>query len=768
MQRLRNLNFYSQGNRLFLPNVGSSSGGSDTGTGDQNGFNMINRSSITTVAAQEFGGTPYAPINVVSDFNSAALDWVALDQNRLFAFGPTHYIEEDGVVTVEFMCRGGTNTSNFRAGLYLDNGNALITHVGSFSLGNDAYDAGSRPGSLLAMHAQTTVNAGANAAWRGAGSPITVTSGQIVHAVLWLSDTASAAQFLRFNGGSLNNRYRSNSGTAPYNSTNNPPSPFPASTDQTRFDVAHRIAFTPNALNAPSNITATLDSSTRQMVVNWDARQGAEFYRVERQISGDDLVTVGVVNSTSYTDLDLQPGISVRYGISPVRKNNTGLTGLSDFVTVTGLRIETTTVTPSANSGTTNVWNPMRGLSGGTINVTGVTDYESYQRVGFHWGAFQTTSNPATFTWSALDNFLNGLSANQRAWVRFRTSVPSQGNLLPPFVTSTYRNTSGGAEYPNWNDPQVKEWLENWIVALGNRYNNDDRIQFMDMGFYAQFGEWTGTAGSDPASPTTKRELIDWITEAFSNKIIVMSAMDTSLQDDEETFWYTLNKPNVVAIRQDALGRETTTYMAQQVYGNERSLRMKNRVRRKDLLRACEHFTAYNDSNSGNWRIALEDTYALRLGLIGGANVANVNSLGTDNFNRVIESFRIAGYRIRPTFLQYPTTIVKSNTNIIKIGWINTGFGFVVDNRPVFVQLRQSGSVVWEQQLSVNLSTLYEGDPEITTADTFIGLNSVPNGTYQLCIEGKSIASGRVPAFNFDITNTRSGGSYIIGNVTVQ
>lgn len=760
MTRLRNLLFFRPPRLTSNPNPPS---GPVVPTGDQGTANALTGSAQT--AAQELGGTPYAPVDAVSAFTASAYDWHTPSQGRLIALGPSYVIPEDGTITCEIMCRGGTSSAGIRTGAYLDNGNATVTQIGSFGPGNEAYNAGSRPGVPLGMHAEVTVNASASADWRGAGTPITVTSGQIIHFVVWVGNVANGVQMIRQNGGSTNNRYQPNNGVATYSSSGDPPNPYPSAgntSDLVRYDFPHRFNFTPATLSAPANVTATASTDVRQITITWDAVPGAEFYRVSRGAT-----VVGTVTGTSFTDVDLPSGDTYAYNISAIRKNRVGTAGTSNNATVTGVRIATATQTPTPIASTTAVWNAMRGLSGANTTLSGVIDYEDYARVGFHWGAFQT-SDPNSYNWTVLDNFLSGLDSNKRAWIRFRCSVPGGGNLLPSFVTSGFRNTAGGAEYPNWNNAQVITWLHNWINALGTRYNNDDRIQFLDMGFYAQFGEWTGEQGSDPATPTNKRNLIDVITTAFSNKQIIMSAMDTYDSDDEETLWYTMNKSNVIGIRQDSLGRETTTYMAQQVYGLNRSLRMRNLMRSKRVYRACEHFAAYTDANTNNWRIVVADTYALRLAVIGGENAANMNSLTGTNRTNAFESLRVAGYRIRPTIIQYPTIIDRSNPNVLTVGWVNSGFGFVVDNRPVFVQLRQSGTVVWEQQLAIDLRTLYEGDPAVLTTDTLTGLSGVTPGTYDLCIEGKAIASGRVPAFNFDMTNTRSGGSYIIASVTVQ
>lgn len=72
---------------------------------------------------------------------------------------------------------------------------------------------------------------------------------------------------------------------------------------------------------------------------------------------------------------------------------------------------------------------------------------------------------------------------------------------------------------PDYSDENLKTALTNFVVALGNRYDGDVRVGFIQLGLLGFWGEWhtwTGDPATDSWIPdTTKMELIDAFDSAF-------------------------------------------------------------------------------------------------------------------------------------------------------------------------------------------------------------------------------------------------------------
>lgn len=745
-------------------------------TGNQAASNPLGYSSASLADPLELGSA-YAPTGAISLF-SGGVAWNTPTANRLHACGPAFVAPASGTVELQAYCQGGTNAQKFRLALYQDNGSATVTQVGR-SGETDSYTAGSRPGTLIGITGETTVAAGTVAApeaYRGTGETFNVVAGTIYHVALWLENIASGAQFVLLSNGVNCNYYRTDSGVANYSSAGSPPNPFPGAsptTDTQRQSYVIRAVYTDPAPGTIVTVTATPRSSERCIDVAWTAASNATGYRIERSTNaGGSWDRLARLVGLAYPDRDLATGTTYLYRVYPLRDAEDNTPTVSNSATVSGVRVAYAAVSPSITSSSSGVWNPLSGLSGGNQPVTGVTDHEEYDRTGFEWNKFQTTSNPATFTWTASDNFLSGLAAQRRGWWRFRCQVNDEGNQLPPFMTAStdyYNIDEFGDYWPNWNNAQVLTWLKAWIDAAGARYNNDSRLTVIDMGYYAQYGEWAGRQGADPATPQTKRDLIDWITTAFSNKLVVMSAMDTSTQDEEDVFWHALGKPNVVGCRQDALGRLTTSYMYQQIYGGDRSLRTQNLMRSRSFYRACEYFDNYTDAATSSWILIEADSTALRLGVTGGANNEFVDGLGAANRARAVTGYRVGAYRFTIPYATFPSPINRANDNVATVVIENVGLGPLIEDRALYLQFRQAGSVVSEQEIDVDLTMVLPGERALTLLVEIEAANVPAAGTYDITIEGPSFASGRVPALNFAIDSTRQGGGYVLfEDVTVE
>lgn len=755
---------------------------STTPTGNQASINEW-ALAIAPAATPIQLGNWYAPSDESVGNFTGGLSWDTPTANRLIAVGPSFMAPETGTVSLQIYCRGGTNEQDFRLALYADNGSALPTHTAR-SGAVDAISAGSRPATLIDVTDPIVVASGAASAWRGAsGDPrFPVTANTIYYLALWTENISSGAQVLLFNGGVNSARIVTNNGIANYHPSNDPSDPFPSSGSTSvtlRQDYAFRVQFYPADRAAPASVTTTQVTGVRATLTTWAAVSGADRYQIERTKDSVSDGTIAVVpgTATSFRDDDLEEGSEYEYTVTAWRGGSDGTPTTGAPVTITtAVRVAYATVTPSHVADSTRIDGPMRGLHGANVSVGGVTQYEDYQRFGFEWRALEPTLG--NYTISPIISFLNSLSSGQRAWIRVRTSVPGNLNTLPADIPSDKYNDSGGARYPNWNDSYhvhpngVSGRIQLWLNAIANletspgvKLKDDPRLGLIDMGVYAQFGEWTGDAGSQPASAATRQLIANAVLAAFSNQLVIMSATDTNTTTDEGVLWGILTNPRVIGFRQDALGRLTTPYMFQQFY-RDRSLRLQNLMIQRTWWRTGEWFAAYTSSaaDTDSILLALEDTTLLSVASIGGENHGNYASLGGTNQTRTIDAIRLSGYRYRVEAVRYPSPIALGNATPLSIAWRNVGNARIPETRQPQIQLRRNGEIVWWQTLSLDLSTLLPGEPTTVYSDTIVVSGIPVSGAgvvYDLCLQIPQVNTRR-PAIPTALTGEQTGRYYVI------
>ncbi|HIF9062946.1 TPA: DUF4832 domain-containing protein [Photobacterium damselae] len=99
----------------------------------------------------------------------------------------------------------------------------------------------------------------------------------------------------------------------------------------------------------------------------------------------------------------------------------------------------------------------------------------------------------------------------------------------------------------NYTDPKFKKSLQNFITAMGNRYNNNTNILRLDVGLIGTWGEWHLGTFYDNSKSTlkdlgyTNKDLIPYIQmmkQAFPNKSLII---DLGTTNDSFTGYATRN-----------------------------------------------------------------------------------------------------------------------------------------------------------------------------------------------------------------------------------
>ncbi|WP_250007540.1 DUF4832 domain-containing protein [Actinoplanes sp. M2I2] len=127
-------------------------------------------------------------------------------------------------------------------------------------------------------------------------------------------------------------------------------------------------------------------------------------------------------------------------------------------------------------------------------------------------------TGPQQFRWDAVDQQLDAIAARgHQSAFRVYLDYPGRPTGIPQYlldqglVTRPYPDfgNNGVSVAPDWNDPRLISALENFITALGRRYDGDPRIGFLTLGLIGFWGEWhtwpyDGTTQPENWMPSTE------------------------------------------------------------------------------------------------------------------------------------------------------------------------------------------------------------------------------------------------------------------------
>lgn len=165
-------------------------------------------------------------------------------------------------------------------------------------------------------------------------------------------------------------------------------------------------------------------------------------------------------------------------------------------------------------------YNPLKGLM--PFSFAGNSSFP-HSLEWFYVPLKDLMTGPNNYNWAAIDNELNSISSRgNQAIFRVYLDYPGRPIGTPQFLIdsglqmrsySEPENTTSKA--PDWNDSNLINALENFIGALGARYDGDSRIAFVQVGLYGFWGEWhmyphqpDGPYGEDWRMNSTNRDRI--------------------------------------------------------------------------------------------------------------------------------------------------------------------------------------------------------------------------------------------------------------------
>lgn len=111
---------------------------------------------------------------------------------------------------------------------------------------------------------------------------------------------------------------------------------------------------------------------------------------------------------------------------------------------------------------------------------------------------------------------------------------------------------------PDYDDPIFLEKLDAFVAKCAEKFNNDPRIEYVDIGTFGTWGEGhTGTGSNKVFSPEVLKKHINLHLKHFTNKTVIINddyfehAWKTSPEKSSELYDYCINKG--LGIRDDSI-----------------------------------------------------------------------------------------------------------------------------------------------------------------------------------------------------------------------
>ena len=219
----------------------------------------------------------------------------------------------------------------------------------------------------------------------------------------------------------------------------------------------------------------------------------------------------------------------------------------------------------------------------------------------FYWKDFEKEEN--NFDWSKIDDLIEYCKRNHKKCA-FGIMSASQGSsekyITPKWVFDA------GAEYyeynnqviPVWNDKVFIEKLNNFIKALGERYDGNQYIEYIDIRSYGNWGEQHlgGIGGKDISSEKLYNTYIKLYSDNFK-KTMLVNPWGKDVYDDS----YKKSIDNGISIRRDGImyynnGKEIFDYAYGKLptifeYVNDyKTLKEKNYWSKEKLIKYIEEW----------------------------------------------------------------------------------------------------------------------------------------------------------------------------------
>lgn len=309
--------------------------------------------------------------------------------------------------------------------------------------------------------------------------------------------------------------------------------------------------------------------------------------------------------------------------------------------------------------------------------------------------------------------------------------------VMPAWLTDlgvnqwTYRGFDSAAVVPDWNNETYLAAMTKLIAKLGEKYDGDPRVAFVDMTGYGNFGEWhsypmnseypRSQGGQSEISDANLRRLVDANLQAFkrtrlltlaTNPLVLARAMSA--------------RPDV-GIRIDCLGDATGGSALVNISSNAAaSNRWKtapivtewctsNFSQPQEIPAGSEFDLFRADLGQDLYQVGREQVRRWRISMLSSGNFPfafNGNVMSDRQWQDFAQANKLSGYRYSAKPTSLPAQAKAGGKLQLATSWTNSGVAPTYEEWKIRLELRSKGSTtaISSTESSMDLRQLYAAD----------------------------------------------------------
>jgi len=387
------------------------------------------------------------------------------------------------------------------------------------------------------------------------------------------------------------------------------------------------------------------------------------------------------------------------------------------------------------------------------------------QQATFGWADLEPQKGQ--YNWSYLErNWGNIAQTGKRVGFRVAAEIPGSGkNDTPQWVIDqgvAMRPYSIDGEQgfaPDWDDSLFLAAHHDFIIALGERYDNDPRVAWIDIGSYGFWGEWhVWMNESLAATQATKKSILDDYFEAFPTKHKVIAF------DDNFATGYVTDHGG--GIRNDCLGTDdSNNWYLESLNSIDPSLN--ERVWKTAIITGEFCGSSYGAIVGTTDRFELnyafiQQTHWSYIGSAGGA-IQPQNDEHRANLDKLHKKL---GYRFVLRNVDHEKSVNTGSFITVTINIENKGVAPFYYDWPLVLYLVSSNQqVVLQQTLNIDIKKWLPGITK--SADSFEIPSSISAGRYDVYLAILDPDTQK-PGVMFANTGRDEEGKYLVSILTVK
>lgn len=393
-------------------------------------------------------------------------------------------------------------------------------------------------------------------------------------------------------------------------------------------------------------------------------------------------------------------------------------------------------------------------------------DYSSVGYNRYYWSVIEPKEGQ--YNWDLIDKDIDACTKNG---LRFTFGIMdiSIQSYIPDYVweaganyeTYTFTSTGVQGKAPYLDDPVFQEKKNNFLKAVAERYDGDDRIAYIDARIWGNYGEghYGSMSNTPPApSPELQMELLDMYLNNFKKTQIVCVANASNNGGSR----LMMQIPGV-GMRCDGIG------MRQRNAGN---------AIQAGFLgvgpTVFESAGTWSRILSGSYGFLPSDEFAAMQCRSARVSYYDIGEWGIetedyvrDNEELILNLANQIGYHFVLKAAELPNTAKSGDTITVSTDWQNKGLAYMYENCEVeFAVLDNNDNVVSRFKTDIVPTRNWSPDVELIKENAQITMPDAEDGNYKLAVGlfwNERYDKSDVKIGNYDRTKD---GWYVIADAT--